>query len=136
VSGERNSKMTDARIEAILNALRQGCTRRAAAAVGGISHTTFYDWMANDLTLAATVERAEGEAEATFTAIVAKAAITSWQASAWWLERRKYQDFARHDKLDMSIDLRKEAERMAAEQGLDAGAVMAEAEAIMRGGKR
>ena len=135
MSGERNSKMTDARVEAILNALRQGCTRRAAAAVGGISHTTLYDWIGNDLTLAASIERAEGEAEATFTAIVAKAAITSWQASAWWLERRKYQDFARHDKVDMSIDLRKEAERLAVEQGLDPSAVIAEAEAIMRGGR-
>lgn len=135
MSGERNSKMTDARVNAILNALRQGCTRRAAAAVGGISHTTLYDWMDRDPTFTATVERAEGEAEATFTAIVAQAAITSWQAGAWWLERRKHQDFARHEKFDLSIDLRKEAERLAAEQGLDPEAVMAEAQAIMRGGR-
>lgn len=135
MSGERNSKMTDARVEAILNALRQGCTRRAAAAVGGISHQTLYNWMDADLTLVGAIERAEGEAEATFTAIVAKAAVTSWQASAWWLERRKYQDFARHDKVDMSIDLRKEAARFAAEMGLDPGEVLAEAEAIMRGGR-
>jgi hypothetical protein len=135
MSGERNSKMTDARVEAILNALRQGCTRRAAAAVGGIHHSTLYEWMTNDPTLTDAVERAEGEAEATFTAIVAKASVTSWQAGAWWLERRKYQDFARHDKVDMSIDLRKEAERLAVEQGLDPSAVIAEAEAIMRGGR-
>uniref|UniRef100_A0A6M3JKW8 Putative DNA binding, helix-turn-helix domain containing protein n=1 Tax=viral metagenome TaxID=1070528 RepID=A0A6M3JKW8_9ZZZZ len=135
MSGERNSKLTDARVEAILNALRTGCTRRAAAAVGGISHTTLYDWMNNDPTLAATIERAEGEAEATFTAIVARAAPTSWQASAWWLERRKYQDYGRRDKVEMSIDLRKEAERIAAEMGLDPAEVLAEAEAIMRGAK-
>jgi hypothetical protein len=135
MSGERNSKLTDARIEAILNALRTGCTRRAAAAVGGIHHSTLYEWMDHDPTLADTIERAEGEAEATFTAIVAKAAITSWQASAWWLERRKHQDFARREKVEMSIDLRKEAERLAAESGLDPDAVLAEAEAIMRGGR-
>lgn len=135
MSGERNSKMTDARVEAILSALRTGCTRRAAAAVGGIHPTTLYDWIGNDPTFLHAIERAEGEAEATFTAIVAKAAITSWQASAWWLERRKYQDFARREKVEMVIDLRKEAERLAAESGLDPDAVLAEAEAIMRGGR-
>jgi hypothetical protein len=135
MSGEANSKMTDARVEAILHALRTGCTRRAAAAVGGISHQTLYNWMAADLTLVGAIERAEGEAEATFTAIVAQSAPKSWQAAAWWLERRKYADFARHDKVDMSIDLRKEAERFAAEQGLDPAEVIAEAEAIMRGGR-
>ena len=135
MSGERNSKMTDARIEAILNALRTGCTRRAAAAVGGISHTTLYDWMNNDLTLTAAIEKAEGEAEATFTAIVAKAAVTSWQASAWWLERRKYMDFGRRDKLEMTVDLKAEAEKLASQLGLDPAEVLAEAEAIMRGGR-
>ena len=45
-----------------------------------------------------------------------------WTAAAWWLERRKNGDYARHDKLDMQIDIRKEAERLAAEQGLDADA--------------
>lgn len=135
MGGEANSKLTTARIEAILNALRTGCTRRAAAAVGGISHQTLYNWMAADLTLVDAIERAEGEAEATFTAIVAQSAPKSWQAAAWWLERRKFGDYARHDKVDMSIDLRREAERVAAEQGLDADAVMAEAEAIVRGGR-
>jgi hypothetical protein len=135
MSGERNTKLTDARVEAILNALRTGCTRRAASAVGGISHTTLYDWMKNDLTLATAVERAEGEAEATFTAIVAKAAVTSWQASAWWLERRKYMDFGRRDKLEMTVDLKAEAEKLASQLGLDPAEVLAEAEAIMRGSR-
>ena len=136
MSGEANSKMTDARVGAILNALRHGCTRRAAAAVGGIAQRTFYNWLeADDGTLLQAVERAEGEAEAAFTAIVAESAPKSWQAAAWWLERRKFADYARHDKVDMSIDLRKEAERFAAEQGLDPAEVLAEAESIVRGGR-
>jgi len=128
-------KLTDARVNAILNALKTGCTRRAAAAVGGISATTLYDWMNRDLAFAVAVEKAEGEAEATFTAIVAQASVTSWQAAAWWLERRKYADYARREKVDMSIDLKQEATKIAAEMGLDPAEVLAEAEAIMRGGR-
>jgi len=103
--------------------------------VGDINPTTLYDWMNRDPTFAHAVEKAEGEAEATFTAIVAQASITSWQAAAWWLERRKYADYARREKVDMSIDLKQEAQKIAAEMGLDPAEVLAEAEAIMRGGR-
>jgi hypothetical protein len=119
------------RIEAILGALRRGCTRRAAAAVGGIHHSTLYEWIARDPTLADTIERAEHEAEATFTAVVAQASLTSWQAAAWWLERRRHADYARREHVEMTVDIRAEAERIAADSGLDADAVMAEAERIL-----
>jgi hydrogenase maturation factor len=49
------------------------------------------------------------------------------------LERRKNSDYARRDKVEMQIDVRKEAERLAEELGLDPAEVIAEAEAIMRG---
>ena len=132
-----NSKLTDQRVEAILSALRAGCTRRAAAAMGGIHYTTFYEWMHNDATLTNAVEIAEQEAEAFFTAAVTRAAQDpkTWTAAAWWLERRKYADYARRDKVEMTIDIRKEAERVAADLGLDPAEVLAEAEAIMRGNR-
>ena len=133
-SADPRYKLTDARIEAILAALRGGCTRRAAAAVGQISPTTFYEWMANDRTLVDSVERAEAEAEAMFTAAVSRAAQDpkTWTAAAWWLERRKYQDYARRDKVEMTVDLRKEAEALAGELGLDPAAVMAELDGILK----
>jgi hypothetical protein len=136
MSGEANSKLTDARVEAILNALRHGCTRRAAAAAGGVAHRTFYNWLeADDGTLLQAVERAEGEAEAAFTGIVAEAAARgdSWQAAAWWLERRRHEEYARRDKVDMTIDVKREAERIAAANGLDPAAVIAEAERVLAG---
>jgi hypothetical protein len=130
-----SGKMTDARVEAILAALRAGCTRRAASAAGGVHHSQLYRWMDADATLRDAVERAEDEAEARFTALVSRAAEDpkTWTAAAWWLERRKYADYSRRDKVEMTIDLRKEAERIAAEDGLDAAELLAEAEAIMRG---
>jgi FMN phosphatase YigB (HAD superfamily) len=105
--------------------------------MGEISPNTFYRWLDADDTLRDSVERAESEAEAFFSAAVAKAAQDpkTWTAAAWWLERRKYQDYARRDKVEMTIDVRKEAERLATELGLDPAEVLAEAEAIMRGGR-
>lgn len=105
--------------------------------MGGISRQTFYTWIDNDPTLLDSVEKAEAEAEAMFSAAVARAAQDpkTWTAAAWWLERRKYADYARRDKVEMTVDLRREAERVAADLGLDAAEVIAEAEAIMRGGR-
>jgi hypothetical protein len=108
-------------------------TRRAAAAYAGFSKATLYRMLDNDPdeTLVTAMERAEGEAEGAYTKIVADAAPKSWQAAAWWLERRRYQDFARRDKVEMSIDLRTVSERVAEESGLDADAILAEAEAVL-----
>jgi hypothetical protein len=129
-------KYTPERIEAILAALRTGQTRRAAAACADIGPTTFYRWLdEDDGTLRDAVEKAEAEAEAFYLRAVQTAAADpkTWTAAAWWLERRKYADYGRKDKVEMTIDLRKEAERIAAEQGLDPDEVLREAEAIMAG---
>ena len=69
-----------------------------------------------------------------FTAAVSRAAQDpkTWTAAAWWLERRKYQDYARRDKVEMTVDLRKEAEALAGELGLDPAAVMAELDGILK----
>src|SRR5262249_15332874 len=42
-----------------------------------------------DRTFADAIEKAESDAEVRFTTIVAEAAAGSWQAAAWWLERRR-----------------------------------------------
>ena len=70
----RRSKMTDARVEALLNALRVGNTRRAACAHADIDPATFYRWLAQDATFRNAVQKAEGEAEGRFLAQVARAA--------------------------------------------------------------
>lgn len=132
----RRAKRSPEREQAILNALKVGNTRRASAGAAGISHELFYQWINADLAFLDAVEKAEAEAEQRFLGQVAVAAAGgTWTAAAWWLERRKYQDYGRRDKVEMSIDLRRETERIAAEMGLDPVEVLAEAEAIMRSAK-
>lgn len=127
------SKLTDQRMQAILIALEHGCTRRAAAGAADVSHATFYRWMDADATLRDAVEKAENRAEASFTAVITGAVATTWQAAAWWLERRKWQDYGRHERVDVTVDATAIAERIASDYGLDATEIMAEAERALAG---
>lgn len=118
---------------ALLDALRLGNTRRAAMAVADITSPTFYRMM-EDVAFRTAVEKAEAEAEAAYVSGIAKAVNDgTWQAAAWWLERRKHEDYAQRSKVEMSIDIKREAERIAAANGLDPDEVMAEAERVLAG---
>lgn len=126
--------VTTEQIERMLDGLRHGMTRRAAAAFGGYSKTTLYRMLENDDgTLVTAIEKAEGEAEATYTKLVADAAVSpkNWTAAAWWLERRHPDDFGRRDRLDVKVDLKAIVAKVAAERGLDEADVMAEVDRIL-----
>lgn len=109
-----------------------GCTREAAAGVAGVTRSTFYRWL-DDVTFRDEVEKAEHQAEAAYTMAVQQAVPKNWQAAAWWLERRRYQSYARRDSIDVRIDVKAEAARLADELGLDADTILAEATAILAG---
>ena len=123
--------MTDDRVTGLLNALRIGNTRTAACAHADISRETFYRWL-DDVTFRDAVEKAEGEAEGRFLARVAQAAGTTWQAAAWWLERRRAEHYGQRQRVDMTVEIRDEVERIAPERSLDPAAVMAELRKICR----
>ena len=76
----RPSKYNPERVQKIYNALSAGNTRRDSCAYAGISE-------------------AEADAAVRNVSIIAKAAQEgTWQAAAWWLERRRKQDWAlRHE---------------------------------------
>lgn len=99
----RRTKATDLRVATILDALRAGNTRRAAAAYGQVSHETFYRWLRDDVTFSDAVEKAEADAEVRALAVIIRAAQGgTWQAAAWWAERRRPSDYALHQKVEMS----------------------------------
>ena len=132
-SRPRNQKVTDERVAKILDALTGGCTRRAAAGYAGIHPATLYRMLDADATLRELVEKAEAAAEARATAVIADAFGKNWQAAAWWLERRKHEDYAQRQRVDMRVDLHKVAEQLADADGLDPDALIAEAERIVSG---
>jgi len=127
----RPSKLTTQRAEAIIGAIEHGCTREAAAGAGGINRMTLYRWIERDATFRDEVEKAEHRAEAAFTLSVVAAVPKNWTAAAWWLERRRHESYGRRDSIEMVVDVKGEAKRLAAELGLDEASVLAEAEAII-----
>ncbi len=99
------------RQERILQALRAGATRTAAATFAGAGRRTLYSWM-DDAAFAAAVERAEAsflvaaagniyraghEAEVTTTTkpdgTITERRRGDWRALAWLLERRHPDDY-------------------------------------------
>lgn len=90
----RPSKFTIERRKRILEALRQGNTRKVAVALAAINYDTFCEWLRQYPEFSEQIKNAEAEAELASVKIIRKAAITTWQAAAWWLERRRPEEWA------------------------------------------
>lgn len=131
----RPTKRTPETEAVLVAALRAGNTRTDAVAVAGLSLDTLSVWGKDDPEFRGRIEKAEAEHRLSMLARVVSAASESWQAAAWFLERRDSEHYGRRDRVDMTLDFRKEAERIAAANGLDPDEVMAEAERVLAGAK-
>lgn len=78
----------------LLEALRQGSTRRRACALAGISEDTLARWQRENADFAGAVIKAENQAELTFVKTLLKAAKRGdVRAAKFWLERRRPQEW-------------------------------------------
>ena len=131
----RPSKYTPETVARIAEALEQGATYEAAAAHAGVHYDTLNEWRAEFPAFSVALKKAEAEAELHWLGqIEAAAADGAWQAAAWRLERRYPERWGRRDRVDVAMTVRREAERLAAQLGLDAAELIAEAERIVAGG--
>lgn len=98
----RPSKLTDERVQRLLTAIQAGNYIETAAEVAGIGKSTFYRWMNADepefREFREAVKKAEAEAEARDVGMVRVAARSTWQAAAWWLERKFPERWGRRDR--------------------------------------
>lgn len=83
----------------IVTYLQNGNGRVDTCHLVGISYETFTQWMKLP-EFSESIKKAESTCKARNIAIVQKAAITSWQAAAWWLERKYPQEFALKARVD------------------------------------
>lgn len=145
--GGQPAKRTPERAEIILNALRTGCTRRAAAMMADTTAQSLARWMAANVTMRHSVLRAEAHAEVRATATVMDAAFgrpaqyddlnrlirppvpADPKYATWWLERRRRADYG----ANVTVDIRQMAERVSREDGLDVEEVMAELDDLLSG---
>lgn len=98
----RPTAMTVPVRDAIIAALQGGSTRTCAAEYAGISYDTFKRHFDADTDFGDAVKKAEAECEVRNVAIVLKAAPKTWQAAAWWLERRRKEVYGRFLNVDLS----------------------------------
>jgi len=97
----RPTKRNPAVEDQILRALAAGQARWPAAALAGISGNTLSRWISDDDAFALEVQRAEAQAVATALGTITKAAASgTWQAAAWWLERRYPAEWGRNRRAD------------------------------------
>lgn len=99
----RPTKLTPETQAVIIEALENGNYAETAATLGGISHDTFYTWIRKGedgvepyAAFADATKRASAKAEAASLASV-RAQSDSWQASAWFLERRFPAKYAKRE---------------------------------------
>ena len=99
----RPTLRTPERERVILQALSLGLTRKAAAESSGIAYNTFARWVQTFGDFREEVAKAESRAEARFSARILEAAEGgTWQAAAWWLERRRPDDYRRRDGVELT----------------------------------
>jgi hypothetical protein len=128
--GTANKRKSAVVQRTILQAIGQGNTLANAAMQGGITYRTLCRWRTLSVAFSHAVEKAEAEAESLHVNAITSAGVSgNWQASAWWLERRRTPDWRKpSDRVEVT-DHRRDAEAIAAEIGkADDPAIVAQIE--------
>lgn len=109
----RPSKLTQEITDRIVLAIRAGNYSKVAAEMAGIGETTFYRWLElggkenarkDFREFRESIKRAEAEAEVRSVALIRQAADSgTWQAAAWYLERKHGDRWGRNDKIRQEI---------------------------------
>ncbi len=88
--------------QALEEAIRLGLTYEQAADVAGVDVSTLRVWRSEEPALSAALERAASEGvQARLARIEAAAQQGSWQADAWWLERKHPQQWGRQERMQV-----------------------------------
>lgn len=134
----RPTKYTPEKAKTITDAISIGATYRLACLYAGISDDTMTRWLARYADFAEQVRIAEGKAAVQALATIQRAARDDydWRAVTWLLERRFPNDYGKRDRVDVTMTVRQEVERLVAAGVIEADeaeAAIAEAELIVRG---
>lgn len=98
----RGTKYTEAIHAALVNRLANGITIEDACDLEGIGTTTHGSWMETKSGYRADIKKALKKVKELQLKTVLSAGKKSWQASAWYLERRHPEEFGRRDRMDLT----------------------------------
>lgn len=102
------SKFTEDTCNKIIEALEKGDSIDGACGYAGITKPTFYNWYNEGATKKSgkkrqfhdRVDKAKSTATDTYENVIYNAAMKgTWQAAAWWLERRRPDLYNKPDKV-------------------------------------
>jgi len=100
----RPSKYTPEVVERICYSLSQGNTRTTAVTCAGVAMSTFHEWLNDFSDFSEAIKRAEEQAIEHYVNVIHTASTQTWQAAAWYLERRRKEDFGKQDKVDITTN--------------------------------
>jgi hypothetical protein len=130
----RPPKYNAARHKAICDDLRLGCSRTTAAELAGINRHTLTDWCERYPTFSADVDAAIASCKSTASRTIRQAILKGDVQSAFrYLALQERDEWQERKQLDIAIEFRKKAERMADALGIPADDLIHEAEAIAAG---
>ncbi len=92
-------KYSSEKTKEICEFLQTGSTRTDACTLVDISYETFCQWMKKP-EFSEAIKKAEIKNKQRSAALIQKAAETTWQAAAWWLERKYPDEFGARQRLD------------------------------------
>lgn len=123
---------------AVISAVRVGAPLEVAAQAAGVKRSTFWQWMRKGdagepdyVDFAESVRKAEAEVHIVVVGAVRQAIHHNPELALRWMRMRWWQYYLERAKVDLSLDVDREAERIASETGLSKEAVMDEVERIM-----
>lgn len=115
----RRSRLTDRLIDQFAELLSEGISQRTAHEALGIPERTFYQWLSDGRAeleelpkkrwtlrgrLAEVVNQAVAIGEISLVQVIQGATSGDWKASAWLLERRWPERYARRSRIDVVLD--------------------------------
>lgn len=86
----------------IMDNLKLGMTQKDTAELLGFSENQFALWIKKDSDFGDAVKKAMMECKKRNIGIIQQAAIKTWQAAAWWLERKHNIEFAMRQEYEHS----------------------------------
>lgn len=102
--GRPPKELTEDRENRIIGAIEAGNTRACAAHLAGISPSTLTDWITRGRNgdplfsaFAVRLKEADAKAEELMVSRVRAASLETWQSAAWWLERRRHNDWGKRE---------------------------------------
>lgn len=97
-------------VKEICGFIQAGNNYKDSAIMAGVSYESLNRWRKDNKKFAKALERAKTRHKARLIAIIAKAAVKTWQASAWLLERRFKDEYAQKQTIEHEGEIKTKTE--------------------------